>query len=110
MSERVTERGLKRREFMSYALALGGTTAAASVVGPSSVWGAVRIDRSIPSIPTFSSGPPVPSGAGITTSSGRSKGSLRWDCRASSRTRTRSRSIGAIRWSSRSSSMMQGSH
>ena len=41
MSESVTERGLKRREFMSYALALGGMAAAASVVGPSSVWGAV---------------------------------------------------------------------
>jgi inosose dehydratase len=36
----VTERGLKRREFMSSALALSGLTAAASVVGPSKLWGA----------------------------------------------------------------------
>src|SRR5437899_8141928 len=41
MSIRVAERGLKRREFMSSALALSGMTAAASVVGPSKVWGAV---------------------------------------------------------------------
>src|SRR5712691_53579 len=41
MSERMTGRGLKRREFMSYALALGGMTAAVSVVGSSRVWGAV---------------------------------------------------------------------
>lgn len=36
----VTERGLKRREFVSSALALSGLTAAASVVGPSKLWGA----------------------------------------------------------------------
>lgn len=41
MSERVTERGFNRREFMSSALALASTAVAASVVGPSSVWGAV---------------------------------------------------------------------
>src|SRR5712692_11780284 len=41
MSKNATERALKRRDFMSYALALGGMTAAASVVGPSNVWGAV---------------------------------------------------------------------
>ena len=41
MSQSVTERGLKRRDFMSYALALGGVTVAASIVGPSSVWGSV---------------------------------------------------------------------
>src|SRR5947207_14591336 len=41
MSIKVAERGLKRREFMSSALALSGMTAAASVVGPSKVWGAV---------------------------------------------------------------------
>jgi sugar phosphate isomerase/epimerase len=41
MSERVTERGFKRREFMASALALGGTAVAASVFGPSSVLGAV---------------------------------------------------------------------
>ena len=36
----VTERGLKRREFLSSALAFSGFTAAASVVGPSKLWGA----------------------------------------------------------------------
>ena len=41
MSVKVTERGLKRREFMSSALAFSGMMAAASVVGPSKVWGAV---------------------------------------------------------------------
>ncbi len=41
MSIKVAERGLKRREFMSSALALSGMTTAASVVGPSKVWGAV---------------------------------------------------------------------
>src|SRR4030095_16914274 len=32
---------MKRREFMSYAVALGGLTATASVLGPANVWGAV---------------------------------------------------------------------
>jgi len=41
MSLRVTEGGIKRRKFMSSALALSGMTAASSVVGPSKVWGAV---------------------------------------------------------------------
>ena len=41
MSRRDTERGFNRREFMSSALALGGMAVAASVVGPSNVWGAV---------------------------------------------------------------------
>src|SRR5690242_17385413 len=41
MSESVTPHGVNRREFVSYALALGGMTAAASLAGPSSVWGAV---------------------------------------------------------------------
>src|SRR5688572_22863089 len=41
MSARVGERGSNRREFMSSALALAAMTAAASVVGPSKVWGAV---------------------------------------------------------------------
>src|SRR6059036_3296173 len=41
MSVKVTERGLKRREFTSSALALSCMTAAVSVVGPSKVWGAV---------------------------------------------------------------------
>jgi inosose dehydratase len=41
MSERATEGGIKRREFLSHALTLGGMAAAASVVGPSNVWGAV---------------------------------------------------------------------
>ena len=41
MSKSVTERDLKRREFMYHALALSGLTAAASVVGRSDVWGAV---------------------------------------------------------------------
>src|SRR5436190_23676488 len=41
MSRSVAERALNRRDFMSYALALGGMTAAANVVGPSNVWGAV---------------------------------------------------------------------
>ncbi|MCM3879462.1 MAG: sugar phosphate isomerase/epimerase [Vicinamibacterales bacterium] len=41
MARSATEHGLERREFMSYALALGGMTAAASILGPSNVWGAV---------------------------------------------------------------------
>src|SRR6202162_384903 len=41
MSAKVTERGLKRREFMSSALALSGMTAAAGVIGPSKVFGGV---------------------------------------------------------------------
>jgi inosose dehydratase len=41
MFERATERGVNRREFMSYALAIGGMTAAASIAGTSDVWGAV---------------------------------------------------------------------
>jgi inosose dehydratase len=41
MSPSVTGRGFNRRDFMSYALALGGLTAAASVVRPSDVWAAV---------------------------------------------------------------------
>ena len=41
MSVRVTERGIKRREFLSSALAWSGMTAAGSVVGPPKVWGAV---------------------------------------------------------------------
>jgi inosose dehydratase len=41
MSVKLTERGLGRREFMSSALALSGMTAAAGIVGPSKVWGAV---------------------------------------------------------------------
>jgi len=41
MSARVTERRLKRREFISSALALSGITAAANIVRPSKVWGAV---------------------------------------------------------------------
>ena len=41
MSVRVAEHGLKRRDFMSSALALSGMTAVASVVRPSKVWGAV---------------------------------------------------------------------
>src|ERR1035437_8872670 len=41
MSVTVNERGLKRREFMSSALALSGMTAAAGLVGPSKMWGAV---------------------------------------------------------------------
>src|ERR1700693_569555 len=41
MSVKVTECGLKRREFISSALALFGVTAAASIVWPSKVWGAV---------------------------------------------------------------------
>jgi inosose dehydratase len=41
MSLRVTERGFTRRDFMSSALAVGGTAVAASVIGPASVWGAV---------------------------------------------------------------------
>jgi inosose dehydratase len=40
MSVKVTEGGLKRREFLSSALAWSGMAAAASVVGPSQVWGA----------------------------------------------------------------------
>ena len=41
MSKSVGEGGLKRRDFMSYALAVGGMTAAASVVGTSNAWAAV---------------------------------------------------------------------
>src|SRR5439155_9603945 len=41
MSWSVAERALNRRDFMSYALALGGMTAAANVAGPANVWGAV---------------------------------------------------------------------
>ncbi len=41
MSKSVTQSGLNRRDFMSYAVALGGMTAAASVLGPSNLWGAV---------------------------------------------------------------------
>ena len=41
MSVEVTERGPKRREFMSSALALSGMTAAASFAGPSEARGAV---------------------------------------------------------------------
>lgn len=41
MSAKVTECGLKRREFISSALALSSMTAVASVVGPSRLWSAV---------------------------------------------------------------------
>src|SRR5882672_2320813 len=41
MAQSVTDRGFNRREFMSYALALGGMTAAASVLRPGILWGAV---------------------------------------------------------------------
>jgi inosose dehydratase len=41
MSPKATERRLNRRELISSALALCGMTAAASVVGPSKLWGAV---------------------------------------------------------------------
>jgi inosose dehydratase len=41
MSVKVTERGLRRRELLSSALALSGLTDAASVLRPSNVWGAV---------------------------------------------------------------------
>jgi inosose dehydratase len=41
MSTKATERGLKRREFMSSALALSGLTAAANVLAPSMARGAV---------------------------------------------------------------------
>src|ERR1700690_982904 len=41
MSVKVTERGLKRREFLSSALALSGMAAAASLLSPCSAWGAV---------------------------------------------------------------------
>lgn len=40
MSRKVTERGLKRREFLSSAIAWSGLTAAAGVVGPTKAWGA----------------------------------------------------------------------
>ena len=40
MSAKVTERGLKRREFLSSAIAWSGLTAAAGVVGPTKAWGA----------------------------------------------------------------------
>jgi inosose dehydratase len=40
MSTKVTERGLKRREFLSSAIAWSGLTAAAGVVGPTKVWSA----------------------------------------------------------------------
>ena len=41
MSNGVPGRGVHRREFMSYALAAAATTAAAGVMSPSKVWGAV---------------------------------------------------------------------
>src|SRR5204862_2536983 len=41
MSRSAIERGLQRREFMSYMVAVGGMTAAASVVGTSELWAAV---------------------------------------------------------------------
>src|SRR4051812_7846486 len=41
MLETAGTRGVKRREFMSYALAVGGMTAPANVIGPANVWGAV---------------------------------------------------------------------
>src|SRR6266705_3639693 len=41
MSKSVAERGVDRREFVSYALAVSGMAAAASIIGPSNVWGAV---------------------------------------------------------------------
>src|SRR6266446_5705927 len=40
MSVNVTDRGLHRREFVSSVLAWSGMAAAATVVGPSPVWGA----------------------------------------------------------------------
>lgn len=40
MSTKVTERGLKRREFLSSAIAWSGLTASAGVVGPTKAWGA----------------------------------------------------------------------
>ena len=40
MSTKVTERGLKRREFLSSAIAWSGLTAAAGVEGPTTAWGA----------------------------------------------------------------------
>lgn len=40
MSTKVTERGPKRREFLSSAIAWSGFTAAAGMVGPTKVWGA----------------------------------------------------------------------
>lgn len=40
MSTKVTERGLKRREFLASAIAWSGLTAAAGVVGPTKAWGA----------------------------------------------------------------------
>src|SRR5205814_8154644 len=41
MPKIIGERGVERRELLSYALTLCGITAAASVVGPSNVWGAL---------------------------------------------------------------------
>ena len=41
MSARVTERGLKRRDFISSALAVSGMAAAARLLEPSRMWGAV---------------------------------------------------------------------
>jgi len=41
MSVKTTERKIRRREFVSSALALSGLTAAASFVAPSKMWGAV---------------------------------------------------------------------
>ena len=41
MSKSVTDGGLRRREFVHYALALSGMTVAASVASPYNVWGAV---------------------------------------------------------------------
>ena len=40
MSTKVTERGLRRREFLSSAIAWSGVTAAAGVVGPTKAWSA----------------------------------------------------------------------
>ena len=51
MSERVIERGFKRREFMAFALALGGTAVAASGFRPSRVLGAASIGPLDPANP-----------------------------------------------------------
>ena len=40
MSQRLPQRDLDRRDFLSYALAVGGLTAAAGVARPATVWGA----------------------------------------------------------------------
>ncbi len=42
MSTHIAERGTNRREFMSSALSFAAVTAAASVFGPSTAWGAVN--------------------------------------------------------------------